>query len=101
MTMPMPPPTPVPSPDHAPAFWYADRMTIQIAVRLPSELLAGVDRLVERGRFANRTDAVRGALGRPGAASREAELDAAIVAGYRALPDDHELDAWAQASLRA
>jgi Arc/MetJ-type ribon-helix-helix transcriptional regulator len=76
-------------------------MTVQIAVRLPPELVEGIDRLVERGRFANRTDAVRVALERLVVGAREAELDAAIVAAYRAAPDDHELDAWADASLRA
>jgi Arc/MetJ-type ribon-helix-helix transcriptional regulator len=76
-------------------------MTIQIAVRLPQELVEEVDRLVERGRHANRTDAVRVALERLVARAREAELDEAIVAGYRATPDDHELDAWAAAELRA
>ena len=81
--------------------WYANRMTIQIAIRLPSELVESVDRLVERGRHANRTDAVRVALERLLFSAREEELDEAIVAGYRAVPDDSELDAWAEASLRA
>jgi Arc/MetJ-type ribon-helix-helix transcriptional regulator len=75
-------------------------MTIQIAVRLPDDLVDGVDRMVRRGRFENRTEAVRMALERLVAQDREAQLDEAIVAGYRAQPDD-EPDAWAAAALRA
>jgi len=96
LALPLPPPA-----DHMLPVRYADRMTIQIAIRLPPDLVEGVDRLVERGRYANRTDAVRVALERLVAGAREAELDEAIVAGYRAAPDDHEHDAWAEAELRA
>lgn len=75
-------------------------MTIQIAVRLPDELVIGVDRMVEGGRFGSRTEAVRAALERLVADAREAELDDAIVAGYRAVPDAVS-DPWVEASTRA
>jgi Arc/MetJ-type ribon-helix-helix transcriptional regulator len=84
----------------APAVRYADCMTIQIAVRLPDQLVLGLDRMVERGRFPNRTDAIRAAVERLVVEDREAELDEAIVAGYRAMPDE-ENDPWVEASLRA
>ncbi len=75
-------------------------MTIQIAVRLPSELVAGIDRLVEGGRFENRTDAVRAAVERLLADSHEAELDQAIAAGYSTHPDA-SVEPWVEAAARA
>ncbi|HEY4027004.1 MAG TPA: ribbon-helix-helix domain-containing protein [Candidatus Dormibacteraeota bacterium] len=75
-------------------------MTVQIAVRLPDELIADLDRIVEGGRFANRTDAVRSALERLLDDAREAELDDAIVAGYRRVPDE-EPEPWVEAATRA
>lgn len=56
--------------------------------------------MVARGRFANRTEAIRTALEDLMARTREVELDEAIVAGYRAVPDDGEFDAVARANLR-
>jgi Arc/MetJ-type ribon-helix-helix transcriptional regulator len=75
-------------------------MTIQIAVRLPDELIADLDRMVGGGRFANRTDAVRHALERLLDDAREADLDAAIVAGYQRVPDE-EPEPWVEAATRA
>jgi Arc/MetJ-type ribon-helix-helix transcriptional regulator len=79
---------------------YAECMTIQIAIRLPDELVRGVDRLVERGRFASRTDAVRAALERLVTEAHQTELDEAIVAGYRRLPDA-AAEPWVEAAARA
>lgn len=76
-------------------------MTIQIAVRLPDELVKELDNMIGRGRFASRTDAVRTALEQLLADAREAELDDAIVAGYRAVPDEDEFDGMAEAAARA
>jgi Arc/MetJ-type ribon-helix-helix transcriptional regulator len=76
-------------------------MTNQITVRLPKELIEELDGMIERGRFASRTEAVRVALEDLMAETREAELDDAIVAGYRAVPDDDEFDAMAMANARA
>jgi Arc/MetJ-type ribon-helix-helix transcriptional regulator len=80
--------------------WYADRMTIQIAVRIPHQLLAEVDRLVSAGDYDSRTDVVKAALERLMAEARERDLDAAIVAGYQRVPDA-EADPWVDASTRA
>jgi Arc/MetJ-type ribon-helix-helix transcriptional regulator len=79
---------------------YAHCMTVQIAVRLPDGLIADLDRMVEGGRFANRTDAVRSALERLLDDARETDLDAAIVAGYRRVPDEQP-EAWVEAATRA
>jgi Arc/MetJ-type ribon-helix-helix transcriptional regulator len=76
-------------------------MTIQIAVRLPDELVNELDRMVEGGRFGSRTDAVRIALERLVDETREVELDEAIVAGYLRVPDDGEFTAMAEAAARA
>jgi Arc/MetJ-type ribon-helix-helix transcriptional regulator len=80
--------------------WYANCMTIQIAIRLPDEMVTGIDRLVEDGRFANRTEAVRIAVERLLADARQTDLDRAIVAGYRALPDG-PAEPWVEAAARA
>jgi Arc/MetJ-type ribon-helix-helix transcriptional regulator len=79
---------------------YAVCMTIQIALRLPTRLVADVDRLVAAGRFASRTDVIRRALERFLAVAGEAELDRAIVEGYRRLPDSAP-DAWVDTATRA
>ncbi len=76
-------------------------MTIQIAVRLPEELVKHLDEMIERGRFASRTEAVLTALEQLVADVHEAELDDAIVAGYGAVPDDGEFDGVAEAAARA
>jgi len=73
---------------------------MQIAVRLPDQLVQAVDRMVERGRFASRTDAIRAAVDRLVADDREAELDEAIVAGYRAVYDEENAP-WVEAATRA
>jgi putative addiction module CopG family antidote len=75
-------------------------MTIQIALRLPDEMVKEVDQLVQDGRYENRTEAVRAALQRLLDDLREQQLDAAIVAGYRRIPDT-PVDAWVQAATEA
>lgn len=81
------------------ADWYAKRMTAQLAIRLPDEVVESMDRLVDRRRFANRTEIVRVAVERLLAEVRERELDEAIVAGYRRVPDTTP-DAWIDAATR-
>ena len=75
-------------------------MTTQLAFRLSDRLLAGVDRLVETGRFSSRTEVVRVALERLLEQTSRSELDAAIVAGYRRVPDEPP-DPWVDAATRA
>lgn len=50
-------------------------MTIQIAVKLPDELLGEVDLLVEQGTFASRSQAVRTGLDSLVTVHRRAEAD--------------------------
>ncbi|MGH8929371.1 MAG: ribbon-helix-helix domain-containing protein [Egibacteraceae bacterium] len=62
-------------------------MTTQVAVKLPEEVVAGVDQLIAEGEFANRSQVVRQALE---ALLRNAErrrIDAAFAAGFARLPE--------------
>jgi len=67
-------------------------MTIQIAVRLPEDLVAFVDDLVSHGQATSRAAVVSGALERE-RRRRTAERDAAILAGAGA---DADLDSLAR-----
>jgi Arc/MetJ-type ribon-helix-helix transcriptional regulator len=65
-------------------------MTTQVAVKLPDELVAAIDRLVAVGRFASRSAAVRAGLG---ILTREAErelIDRAFRDGFRRIPETAE-----------
>jgi Arc/MetJ-type ribon-helix-helix transcriptional regulator len=68
-------------------------MTVQIAVKLPDELVAGLDDLVRAGRFPSRSNGVRRALEVLLAAEQRRRVEAAFAEGFRRLPDDgSELD---------
>lgn len=74
--------------------------TEQIAVRLPTDLLAGLDDLVARGVYSSRAAAVRAGVQAITEIDRRRATDDAIVDGYRRIPPTGpELDA-AIASLR-
>jgi putative addiction module CopG family antidote len=75
-------------------------MTIQMAVRLPDEMVKEIDQLVEDGRYESRSEAIRAALYRLLDDLREQQLDAAIVSGYHRLPDA-PADAWVTAATEA
>lgn len=75
-------------------------MTTQLAVRLPTGMVQQIDALVASGDYATRADLVRAALDRLIAEAQRREVDAAIVAGYEARPDEAP-DAWLQAAARA
>lgn len=62
-------------------------MTTQIAVKLPDEVVAAVDRLVDEGTFPSRSAAVRRALDGLLAASQRAAVDEAFARGFRDSPD--------------
>jgi Arc/MetJ-type ribon-helix-helix transcriptional regulator len=62
-------------------------MTVQIAVRLPDELLAAVDRLVDDGRYPSRSDVVRAGLERMVADAAGRMIDQAFADGVSAHPD--------------
>lgn len=73
-------------------------MTVQIAVRLPQQLLARVDQLVQTGSVNSRADAVRQALERLVTAIEHAETTSQIVAGYTDRPVG-EPDDWGRLDL--
>jgi Arc/MetJ-type ribon-helix-helix transcriptional regulator len=75
-------------------------MTTQLAFRLSDRLVTGIDRLVETGKFTSRTEVVRVALEQLLERTRRSELDAAIVGGYRRVPDE-PTDPWVDAATRA
>jgi Arc/MetJ-type ribon-helix-helix transcriptional regulator len=62
-------------------------MTVQIAVKLPDELVAAVDRLVDNDRFASRSEAVRAGLQRMVADAAALTIDQAFADGVSAHPD--------------
>lgn len=67
-------------------------MTVQIAVRLPDEVVAFIDELVKHGEAASRAQVVSQALERE-RRRRGAERDAAIYAADRTAEDPDKLDA--------
>jgi Arc/MetJ-type ribon-helix-helix transcriptional regulator len=62
-------------------------MTVQIAVKLPDELVAAVDRLVDDSRFASRSEVVRAGLHRIVADDAARTIDQAFADGVAAHPD--------------
>lgn len=75
-------------------------MTEQIAVRLPEELLAALDDLVEREVYESRAAAVRAGLRAVLEIERRRADDRAVVEGYRRIPPTPEEEAAALSSLR-
>lgn len=65
-------------------------MTVQIAVKLPDDLVTRIDELVQRGHFRNRSEAVREALTLLARTSRDRALDQAFVDGFEAFPEQPE-----------
>jgi len=74
--------------------------TEQIAVRLPEELLAGLDDLVARDVYESRAAAVRAGVEAVLELDRRRLTDHAIVAGYRRVPPTEADRQAAIASLR-
>ena len=62
-------------------------MTSQIAVKLPDDLLAAVDRLVDGHRFSSRSEIVRAGLQHVLAADAAASIDRAFAEGVGRHPD--------------
>jgi len=60
--------------------------TEQIAVRLPEELLAGLDELVSRGVYESRAAAVRAGVEAVVEIERRRKVDRDVVEGYRRKP---------------
>ncbi len=65
-------------------------MTVQIAVKLPDDLVAALDRLVAEGAFDSRSSAVRHGVTAVLAAHRRQAFDQAYVEGYDRVPDTEE-----------
>lgn len=72
--------------------------SIQIAFQLDHESLAEVDRLAG-GEFASRAQVIRTAVHEWLARRREAQIDAALAAGYGAEPVGTEVGDWADLSV--
>lgn len=62
-------------------------MTVQIAVKLPDEILARIDALIADGAFANRSAAVRRGLQALVDAHHRLDVDRAYVEGYSRTPE--------------
>ena len=65
-------------------------MTAQIAVKLPDDLLAAVDRLVENRRYASRSEIVRAGLQRVIEDDISETIDRAFARGLAEHPDSDD-----------
>jgi Arc/MetJ-type ribon-helix-helix transcriptional regulator len=74
--------------------------TEQIAVRIPTEQLAALDDLVERGVHSSRASAVRAGIDALVELDRRRRDDRSIVDGYQRIPPTSAETAAAIASLR-
>lgn len=59
-----------------------------VAARLPEELIARLDALVDEGRYPSRSQALREAVERLLQVAERDRIDRAIVEGYRRVPPD-------------
>jgi Arc/MetJ-type ribon-helix-helix transcriptional regulator len=80
---------------------YANCMTMQLVTRVPDEIVAAIDDLVEQGVFASRSDAVRAALVDVIDRRRRIALGEAIVDGYRRVPQTDDEVSWPDAASAA
>ena len=69
---------------------YAERMTVQIPVRIPDRDVELLDEAVARGRFANRSEALRAGLAIVLREEREREIEEA----YRRAYTEHPQEDW-------
>lgn len=69
---------------------YAAGMTIQVAVKLPDELVAELDRLVAAGSFASRSQAIRSGLEAVVAGRHREEIDLRYREAMTRLPETDE-----------
>lgn len=75
-------------------------MSTQIAVRLPDDVVVGLDDIVRRGGAKNRTELVSLAIQRE-LRRRAAERDAEILGAQGPADDLDELVAWTATNLRS
>jgi Arc/MetJ-type ribon-helix-helix transcriptional regulator len=76
-------------------------MTIQVPVRLTETDLAELDAAIARGRFANRSEALRAGLERVLYEERQLAIDEAYAAGYRKHPQEEWVGELGLAGLAA
>ncbi len=65
-------------------------MTTQIAVKLPDPLLADIDRMVAKGEFESRSDAVRHAVASLVRGDERRRIDEAFAEAFRRVPDTQQ-----------
>ena len=63
-------------------------MTVQVPVRLTDSDLAALDAAIARGRFANRSEALRAGLDRILFEERQRDIDEAYAAAYTKHPQE-------------
>ena len=73
-------------------FRYAERVSPQVAVRLPAPLLDDIDALVDSGRFETRADAIRSGIELIVDTERRERIAQSIIAGYARVPQAEEVD---------
>lgn len=76
-------------------------MTVQVPVRLTEEDTARLDELVEKGRFANRSQALREALAKLLKDERDREIEEAYRQGYGKYPQEEWVGEWGLALFAA
>lgn len=81
--------------------WYTDRMTTQVPVRLTESDLAALDAAIARGRFANRSEALRAGLDRILYEERQDDFDERYAAGYGKHPQEEWIGELGLAGLAA
>ena len=81
---------------------YANRMSEQIAIRIPDELAESLEELVSEGRFETKAVAIRSALQTLVDQERRRKVGELIADGYRRIPQDaDELEAARRAAIRS
>jgi Arc/MetJ-type ribon-helix-helix transcriptional regulator len=76
-------------------------MTIQVPVRLTDSDLAALDAAIARGRFANRSEALRAGLDRILYEERQREIDETYSAAYTKHPQEEWVGELGLAGLAA
>jgi Arc/MetJ-type ribon-helix-helix transcriptional regulator len=76
-------------------------MTVQVPIRLTERDVAALDELVARGRFANRSEALRAALANLVREERERQIEDAYRRGYGTHPQEEWVGELGLAALAA
>ena len=80
---------------------YAECMTVQLVTRVPDDVVAAIDGLVDEGVFESRSDAVRAGLVAVVDQRRRKAIGQAIAEGYRRVPQDDDDLVWTEAASAA